>query len=552
MSSSDIDEYDPGLKSPNIVSENQVSLGDTAAQHPPTTSDIFTMIRLREPNTSSTIAFTKAQAINNITLDSQVKAKNMRFEENKGASALYSQPVDAGEYGLRLHGIKGRTRCICLSPNGFQLCAGGEDGQLLMWDFTVALKSRRIEPTRVLTPFVNRISGYQPIIALHAAVDGSYFVACQDGDSPALITSGGKQLGYCAIGERGMVDVVQCKGHRAAVTSSCCHATVAGSFYTCAQDGTARLWEQGSYERRSVYAVKHGSGQIDDVVIVESVLSLTSVGGGGSVFATGGQDGCVQLWDSRTKYRPGGSVISFDLYAPQAQSSHACKKALEGDDLFEKHVGGMAELTHLSGITEPTPAVLAVRRNAQLQLVDLRRLLPPQKRIRSATASFSLAPSPPPLFGDPIMELPYMTDTTPVIATPDGFLTCTSRNGYRHVVGGHVVHFQCGSNPASSHVIPPLQVWRAGRPDEDVLCVCADVATLGSSSSGGIFAGLNSGDVVVQTAVSGDNRLDKHDAPFWRWLATRPEPEKGSGKTDCRSLGQKSGRIQGDEYELLY
>ncbi|CCW63087.1 unnamed protein product [Phytomonas sp. EM1] len=417
-----------------------------------------------------------------------------------------------------------------------------------MWDFTQPLTSRRIEPTRVLTPFVNRISGYQPIIALHAAVDGSYYVACQDGDSPALIASGGKQLGYCAIGERGMVNVVQCKGHRAAVTSSSPHATVAGSFYTGAQDGTARLWDQSSYERHAVYAVKHGSGQIDDGVIVESVLSLTSVGGGGSVFATGGQDGCVQIWDNRIKYRPGGSVASFDLYAPQGRSLRAGSRTLPGDEVFEKHVGGMAEFTHSSGVIKAYPMVLAVRRGAELQFVDLRQLLPLEKGSGASPSRVSA----PPLFGDTVVDLPYITDIMPVVSTQDGFLTCTSREGFRHVVGGHVVHFRCGNDPEASRATSTLQVWRAGRPNEDVLCVCADAATLGSVGSGSIFAGLSSGDVVVQTTVGGDNRPCKPDTPIFRWLASRPERENGSDKAEGRSLGQKSGRIENDGCELLF
>lgn len=132
-------------------------------------------------------------------------------------------------------------RCIAITPSGSILCTGSEDGHLCMYDFTTQLTSRQIAPTRTLTPFVNRIAGLQGIVALHASIDNAFFVVCQDGDRPLVLKSTGKVLGLCAMGERGLMDVIRCKGHRASVTCSSAHTNHAAMFYTASVDGTARL-----------------------------------------------------------------------------------------------------------------------------------------------------------------------------------------------------------------------------------------------------------------------------------------------------------------------
>lgn len=195
-----------------------------------------------------------------------------------------------------------------------------------MWDFDSVPASRQVQPTRVLTPFVNRIAGLQPIVALHTSCDGRYFVVCPEANGAALVQCSGKQGAFCALGERGMVDVVRCKGHCAALTSSSSHGREAHLFYTAAQDGTARLWDVSTLEQRSSYVVKHGSGQIDDTVVVDCVLGLSGrvgVGGQGALFLTGGANGCVQLWDTRTRHRPGGACATWDVYADDVASAPA-------------------------------------------------------------------------------------------------------------------------------------------------------------------------------------------------------------------------------------
>ncbi|KAG5469346.1 hypothetical protein LSCM1_02561 [Leishmania martiniquensis] len=432
--------------------------------------------------------------------------------------------------GYRLQSdIKGRVRCLVLNPAGTTLCAGSDDGQLCMWDFTVPLKSHRVQPTRVLTPFVNRISGLQPIIALACARDGAYFVACQDGDSPVLVRASGEQSGYCAAGERGLLDVVQCKGHRAPVTCVAAHTHDAGAFFTGSQDGTVRLWSTATFKQRSTYAVKHGSGQVTDTCVVESVASLDHFHSGlGRVFASGGQDGRVQLWDSRTKYRPGGAIATVDVYAAAAPAG-PCQ--VVEDPFMEKHVGGMMELGQkgLGASGASGSYALAVRLGTTVKLIDLRQL-----------SGSGAASAPKAVVHEAATGLPHVLDTTALSVgcggDPSTLLTCTSRAGYTHRKGGHVVHYRY----TEGYRLEPTFVWQAGMQDEDALCACADT----SRADGCVFAGLSSGEVVVYRAFSSAATTPQ---PIEAWLQTRPQ-KVGYGRT----VGEKAPRTDDDDIDLIH
>ncbi|KPI84475.1 hypothetical protein ABL78_6463 [Leptomonas seymouri] len=424
-----------------------------------------------------------------------------------------------------LSGIKGRIRCLALNPAGTTLCAGSEDGQLCMWDFNVPLKSHRVAPTRVLTPFVNRISGLQPIIALTFAKDGSFFVACQDGDSPALVRASGEQLGYCAMGERGLLDVVQCRGHRAPVTCAAAHHRDAAVFLTGGQDGTVRLWNHNTFTHRSVYAIKHGSGQLTDTHVVESVTTLQHFRSGqADIFASGGQDGCVQLWDSRVKYRPGGALATVDMFAAASNGN----KRVEADVFAEKHVGGLLEMqaaSPSSPAASPPDHSLAVRVGSVIKTIDLRKL------------SSSLGASASAVVQEVASGLPFALDTTCLVLGGrdlSSMLTCTSRAGYQNVTGGHVVQYTYRGG------VPPCDrtmIWRAGKPEEDVLCVCADR----SRPDGCVYGGLSSGEVVVRNAFT----TGKDPQPIEAWLQTRPKREWRD-----RAPGEKARRAD-DDAQLL-
>jgi WD40 repeat protein len=449
-----------------------------------------------------------------------------------------------GDYRLRSD-IKGRVRCLALNPAGTALCAGSEDGQLCMWDFNVPFKTYRVAPTRVLTPFVNRISGLQPIIALTWAKDGSYVVACQDGDSPALVRASGEQVGYCAMGERGLLDVVQCRGHRAPVTCVAAHHSDAAVFLTGSQDGTVRLWNHNTFKQHSVYAAKHGSGQVTDTHVVESVTTLQNscCGHSADVFASGGQDGVVQLWDSRVKYRPGGALASVDMFAPltTAVDNSNGGHAESSDPFFEKHLGGFLEVRAAADPSSASAGAatstafphygLAVRVGSVIKTIDLRKL------------SSSPAVSPAAIAQEAASGLPFVLDTTCLAVGSGGnsssgsssLLTCTSRAGYQNVSGGHVVQY---TYRGSDHPLERTMIWRAGKPEEDVLCVCADR----SRTDGCIYAGLSSGEVVVHGAFA----TGSNPQPLETWLQTRPERE-GRG----RVAGEKAPRSYDAEADLI-
>lgn len=444
-------------------------------------------------------------------------------DSNAGMFVAAEKTEDVSPRLIRLNGgIKGRVTAVCLSPRGNILCTGGEDGQLCMWDFDHPPESRRVAPTRVLTPFVNRISGFQSIVCIHAAIDGSYFVACQNGDRPALVGPGGAQMGYCAMGERGVMDAVQCKGHRAPVTDSSAHRTDSTKFFTCSQDGTIRQWDARTFTVRSSYAVKHGSGQLDDTHVVESVCgTLGACGGKG--FASGGADGKVQLWDTRAKYRPGGAVITWNLYSEGNAVNRIGRVFFD-----EKHVGGVAE----AGDGSP---FLVARVGEGMHWLDLRQ---PGKGCGGVTAPI------------PISSLPSCNDTMRVVrgSNPRSFLTGTSAHGFRNIVGGHVVEASYAASPSTSvqetTALPnsfEVSAWCAGRPDEDV----TDIAVLEADAGSAIFAGLSSGVVAVwqPTGVARAHCL------FSKWWDRRPIPH--TTESSYRMVGQKAPREAVDDFLLF-
>ncbi|GET91812.1 hypothetical protein, conserved [Leishmania tarentolae] len=514
MSSSSGDEYDPA----EVVAHRSDELPSTSDTVVPSAGPF---VRSSAEN-ASVESTTSVDALAFLT-------KRMTSVSSSSSLPTQRNAVNDVNSGYRLRSdIKGRIRCLTLNSAGTTLCAGSEDGQLCMWDFTVPLKSHRVQPTRVLTPFVNRISGLQPIIALTCARDDSYFVACQDGDSPALVRASGEQLGYCAIGERGLMDVIQCKGHRAPVTCVAAHTHDSAAFLTGSQDGTVRLWNSATFKQRSVYAVKHGSGQVTDTHVVESVASLSRFHNGlGRVFASGGQDGRVQIWDSRAKYRPGGAIATVDMYAATALTGAG--KATE-DPFMEKHVGGMMELYQVDPDASCASGSygLAVRLGSVVKMIDLRRL----SGSGGPTASKVVVQ-------EAAAGLPHALDTTTLTMGRGGgsstMMTCTSRAGYRHTKGGHVVQYRY----VDGEQFDPTLVWQAGKQDEDVLCACADI----SRADGCIFAGLSSGDVVVHSAFSTNAAALQ---PIEAWLQTRP-PREGYE----RVVGVKAPRVVGDDTDRV-
>ncbi|CCD20028.1 hypothetical protein, conserved [Trypanosoma vivax Y486] len=401
-----------------------------------------------------------------------------------------------------LSGMTGRVRSLCVNPKGSILCAGGDCGSVCMWDFAVPLAGHAVKPTRLLTPFPNRISGFQAVVSVHSSSDGSYFVACQDGDSPALISASGKQLGYCAMGERGIMDTVRCKGHRGPVTHSAPSQTVAQRFFTASQDGTARLWDAVSLDQSSVYAVKHGSGQLLENVVVESVAPLAGISNGSaSVFATGGEDGRVQLWDARQRYRPGGAFAFLDLYSVNGVGDGAVARGVARD--FSSPDGFPME-RHVGGIVEPDLArpILCVRCGSIVRIIDMRSL-------SKTGVVVDLCPL--------LAGLPSATDTSPLaVCTSESFskglpsfLACTSRAGYKHVAGGHVVQFTYIEGE-----FKPSSSWRPRAAQDDVISLAVDVG------QGQLFAGLQSGTVAARVKRTGAD-MERTVPNLQTWLGTR-------------------------------
>ncbi|RNF11948.1 hypothetical protein TraAM80_00643 [Trypanosoma rangeli] len=501
MGDSDSDSYDPAENSNTKAVQNVVN-------HP-----YFSATVTGKDSTSSVSA-----PLSLPSLAHQVETET-RNDPTTAPSVTADLKASLTSLGYVLHGASGRVRSVCLNPSGSILCSGAEGGSVCMWDFTIPMESRAVKPTRVLTPFPNRISGFQPVVSVHSSSDGSFFVACQDGDSPVLIAASGKQLGYCAMGQRGMVDVLQCKGHRAPVTCSAASPTVSSRFFTGSQDSTARMWDAASFDRHSVYAVKHGSGQLLENVVVEAVAPILSINNDKkSVFSTGGEDGLVQLWDSRQKYRPGGAIGALDLYS--SKSGVASKSKVTNREILfeEKHVGGMVE-------PDTSRPILCVRCGSEVRMVDLRKM-------GNNGVIEDVCP--------PLEGLPCATDTTPLVACTGvlfsqgkpSFMTCTSRAGYRHVAGGHVVQFTYMDGRYE-----PTMVWRPAAPEDDVLSLAVDV------KHGQLFAGMQTGNVVGRVKRLGVDSA-ANGSTLQTWFATRPERES-------RVVGKKSTRenTDGDEEE---
>lgn len=500
----DDDEYSPtDVKVSSVVLRKEVNAPSTRNEESATI----------EPKTRASPRTNPAETVQCSVENHHVSETHHHgaLELHEGTKASFS-PVEEGDTSataahamdgrrLRLHALKGPVRVVCLTPNGKILCAGGDSGEFAMWDFDHPPESARVCPTRVLTPFVNRVTGLQAIVAAHASLDGSYFVVCQDGDRPAVVSSRGAQLGFCAMGERGLLNVTQCKGHRAPVTDSSPHGSTAGKFFTASQDGTARMWDHQRFTAHSSYAVQHGSGELDEHVVVESICSLpSSLSVGGESFLTGGQDGMVQLWDARVKYRPGGAVAMWDACRAEREgtilstsktntysdSTHFRRNMSPAATMTmmmeEKHVGGIAVglfLPSLHSHEEETEGVrdsgkgsspvVMVRVGDQMRMIDLRQCTSGSSTaassvvVRGNSAVRSTLPIargglhcggggggggkqwPSATLLSCMPTLPFSKDTTPLTTSvwrPYSFFTTTSRKGFQNMVGGHVVEWQ--------------------------------------------------------------------------------------------------------------
>lgn len=256
--------------------------------------------------------------------------------------------------------------CIAVDDDGECLVTGGRDGQLVVWDIKgkvreyneerdqasegaasksaplrASARQQLLQPTRVITPFINRANfSKQAIAAVSWSVDGSYFVACEDGDCPVTVSRSGKVSDPLPRGQRNLLDLVKTGGHTAAVTC-CSTSSEAAKFCTGSLDSTVRVWDTAKLSAGSTYVARHGSGKINEHVQVFGVTYLrphyapllqletgpasdtpllsTPVGqnagnrsaADNKAVVSCGSDGRIQVWDTTVAFRPGHAALQM-------------------------------------------------------------------------------------------------------------------------------------------------------------------------------------------------------------------------------------------------
>lgn len=240
---------------------------------------------------------------------------------------------EPSKYFKWLHSLRLSQRSAAgsaaVTPGGSLLAVGNADGSLMMFDFTDPTTQQqqqqqqghstsgagkpRIVPTRTMTPFPRGPSEFNPVTFIHFSALGKTMFAGYDGDGVLMVdASTGRQMGFTAIGSRSVVDCVRSAGHKGHVTSLSVHPADEKKFCTSSMDGTVRLWDATNAKRTSAFCAKHGRDASSNL-LTTIPLFCTSFVGNGDVVASGGEDGCVQLWDTRTAFRPGRSALACVL-----------------------------------------------------------------------------------------------------------------------------------------------------------------------------------------------------------------------------------------------
>ena len=248
-------------------------------------------------------------------------------------------------FPLYTHAHGKAVNSVACDPSGQYLLSGGRDGAIAMWDVKQLLTAEEsgeadhhrtsaasthgsgfgmeakkaafrlpFQPTRIIQPFINRMNNSNQAIACLAwSSDSSYFVACEDGECPVTVSKYGKVSEPFPRGQRNLLDVTKCVGHKAPVTSCTTSPLEVKKLATGSGDGSVRLWDSSNPGKGSLSVYKHGSGKLTEQLQVNGITFLDK-----SKLLSSGSDGTVQLWDTSLPYRPGAAATTIRLGASGA------------------------------------------------------------------------------------------------------------------------------------------------------------------------------------------------------------------------------------------
>ncbi|PWY98887.1 WD40 repeat-like protein [Testicularia cyperi] len=191
---------------------------------------------------------------------------------------------------------------LAVDASGARFCVGSYDYTLSMYDFG-GMKSN-LAPFRAFEP-----AGSYPVYDLSFSSDSRYLLVVSGSSQAKVFTRDGAEVDTCRKGDPYLRDMRNTTGHISDLSCGRFHPTQPGVFATGGSDSTVRLWDVASMAR----------GHIDIIVLKSKVRgNRTRVTAmqyspldGKRIYAAG-WDGSLSFWDTRSNLhaKPRGSVDS--------------------------------------------------------------------------------------------------------------------------------------------------------------------------------------------------------------------------------------------------
>lgn len=171
----------------------------------------------------------------------------------------------------------------------FFIASGSVDYDVCFWDFAGMDTSMR--SFRTLQPCENH-----PINCLQYSTTGDMILVISGSAQAKVIDRDGFEKLECVKGDQYISDMARTKGHIASLYSGCWHPTNRDEFMTCAQDGTARIWNFfNPKQHKNIIKTRAQNG-------LKTNPTAISYSRDGNMVACACLDGSVQLWDHRKSF----------------------------------------------------------------------------------------------------------------------------------------------------------------------------------------------------------------------------------------------------------
>lgn len=206
-------------------------------------------------------------------------------EETTNVDRYWPLPVDCKVNSVVSYQGK-RVTALAFNNSGTRFAAASQECQLKIWDFGHINAIRTVNPCGQTV--INNID-YAPNDEMILVIAAN----CQ----ASIISKDGQSLHQCPKGDQYLKDMSNTKGHVQILNDGCFHPRDRSIFMTSSNDGTLRIWNINNLKQQdTVIKVRSpGSG-------LKAVPNICRYSRDSLSVATGCNDGCLMMWDTRRKF----------------------------------------------------------------------------------------------------------------------------------------------------------------------------------------------------------------------------------------------------------